>query len=432
MARAILHLDLDAFYASVEQLDDSSLRGKPVIVGGTSRRGVVCAASYEARKFGVRSAIPTAEAWRLCPQGVFLPPRFERYGELSRAVFGIYRRYTPLVEPLSLDEAFLDVGASRALHGEGPAIAARIKREVRQEIGLTVSAGVADCKMAAKIASDLGKPDGLVVAPSGGTAAFLAPLPVSRIWGVGKVTEVALGALGVRTIGDLARFPEQVLAERFGTHGSRMRALARGEDPRPVVPDEQARSIGAEDTFERDLQGAAALLPHLLEQSERVARRLREAGRRGRTVTLKLKYADFDSVTRRATLDASTDDGAAIYLAIRADLARADLSRPVRLTGVSVSGFEEGPEQLGLFQGGGPGASVRGAPGPAVPAAARAGAAAPADPRRRARLNAAIDALADRFGEGAVKPATLVDGEVETARSRVRWLRGRGKGGGEG
>jgi DNA polymerase-4 len=396
---AIVHLDLDAFYASVEQLDDPGLRGRPVIVGGTSGRGVVCAASYEARKFGVRSAMPTAEARRRCPHGVFLPPRFDRYGALSRDVFAIYRRYTPLVEPLSLDEAFLDVTRSRALHGEPLDIARKVKDEVRGATGLTVSAGVADCKMAAKIASDLGKPDGLVVVPTGGTAAFLAPLPVSRLWGVGKVTEQALRALGIATVGELARFPGQVLVERLGSAGAHMRALARGEDPRPVVPDEEAHSVGAEDTFGRDLRGGEALLPQLLDQSVRVARRLREAGLRGRTVTLKVKFADFALVTRRTTLAAPTDDAAAIYAAVRADLARADVDRPVRLTGVTVSGFDGVEEaQLGLFA---------------------AGEASPAG--KRAALNAALDALDARFGEGAVKPATLAEGRAGTVRSRIRW-----------
>ena len=426
-SRAILHLDLDAFYASVEQLDDPSLRGRPVVVGGISGRGVVCAASYEARRFGVRSAMPTAEARRRCPGGVFLAPRFERYGELSRQVFGVYRSYTPLVEPLSLDEAFLDVTASRALHGGGPDIAVRIRAEVRRRTGLTVSAGVADCKLAAKIASDLGKPDGLVVVPAGGTAAFLAPLPASRLWGVGRVTEGALRKLGVRTIGELAAFPEQVLAERFGAQGPHLKALARGDDPRPVVVDEPARSIGAEDTFERDLRAAEELHPHLLDQSVRVARRLREAGMRGRVVTLKLRYADFESVTRQRTLPAPTDDAGEIYRSVRSDLLRADLSRPVRLTGVSVSGFEAPREEAvqgALFRGDG-----RAAPPPASAGGQGTGsgtAAAPSDPQRRSRLNAALDALAERFGDGAVRPATLVGKDVEAQRSRVRWPRGRG------
>jgi DNA polymerase-4 len=380
--RAILHLDLDAFYASVEQLDDPALRGRPVIVAGPSRRGVVCAASYEARRSGVRSAMPTARARSLCPDGVFLPPRFPRYEELSSRVFGIYRRYTPLVEPLSLDEAFLDVTDGERLHGGAREVALAVKRAVRDETGLTVSAGAADVKLAAKIASDLGKPDGLVVVPPGGTRAFLAPLPVGRLWGVGKVTEQGLAALGVRTIGDLAAAPEALLATRLGRHARDLAALARGEDPREVVPDEPARSVGAEETFEHDLAGEAALLPRLLAQSERTAARLREAGLAGRTVTLKVKWADFTLATRRVTLGEPTADGAAIYAAARAQLARLDVSRPVRLTGVSVSGLDpRAAAQLDLF-----------AAGP--------------DPRRKA-LNEAVDALARRFGAGAVRPATL-------------------------
>jgi DNA polymerase-4 len=391
--RAILHLDLDAFYASVEQLDDPSLRGRPVIVGGTSGRGVVCAASYEARRFGVRSAIPTSRARRLCPDGVFLLPRFDRYAELSDRVFGIYRRYTPLVEPLSLDEAFLDVTASRALHGSGADIARAIKREVRQETGLAVSAGVAEVKLAAKIATDLGKPDGLVEVPQGGVRAFLAPLPVSRLWGVGRVTEEALRRAGIHTVGDLAAAGEALVRRALGDQGIELQLLARGEDPRPVVPDAEARSVGSEDTFEEDLLGEEALLPHLREQAERVARRLRGAGLRGRTVTVKLKYADFSLVTRRCTLDGPVDDGRAIYDAARAQLPRADLSRPVRLTGVAVSGFGPGEAQLDLF-----------------------GAPEPAGADRRRALNAALDALAERFGEGAVRPASA------PGERTIRWV----------
>ena len=401
-ARAILHLDLDAFYASVEQLDDPSLRGRPVVVGGTSGRGVVCAASYEARRFGVRSAMPTSRARRLCPDGVFLPPRFDRYAELSDRVFGIYRRYTPLVEPLSLDEAFLDVTASRALHGPGADIARAIKREVREGTGLAVSAGVAEVKLAAKIATDLGKPDGLVEVPPGGVRAFLAPLPVSRLWGVGRVTEEALRRAGVATIGDLAAAEEALVRRALGDQGMELQLLARGEDPRPVVPDAEAKSVGSEDTFEEDLGGEEALLPHLREQAERVARRLRGAGLRGRTVTLKLKYADFSLVTRRCTLDGPIDDGRAIYDAARAQLSRADLSRPVRLTGVAVSGFGPGGAQLDLF-----------------------GAPEPAGAGRRRALNAALDALAERFGEGAVRPASA------PGERAIRWVH-RPPGGGRG
>jgi DNA polymerase-4 len=387
--RTILHLDLDAFYASVEQLDDPSLRGRPVIVGGPSRRGVVCAASYEARRYGVRSAMPTARARKLCPDGVFRAPRFERYGELSDRVFGIYRRYTPLVEPLSLDEAFLDVSASRALHGGGRDVAAAIKAAVRAECGLAVSAGIAEVKLAAKIATDLGKPDGLVEVPQGGVAAFLAPLPVSRLWGVGRVTEEALRAIGISTIGDLAGTPDVALAGAVGaTHARDLRALARGEDPREVVPDEAAKSIGAEETFGEDLAGAAPLERELLAQAARVGRRLRAAGAAGRVVTLKVKYADFTLVTRRATLERPTDDDRAIYEAARALLARVDLASPVRLTGISVSGLAGEAErgQLDLF----------------APARAES-----AEEAKRRALNAARDRLADRFGEGAVVPADL-------------------------
>lgn len=396
VTRTILHLDLDAFYASVEQLDDPALRGRPVIVGGVGRRGVVCAASYEARRFGVRSAMPTARARRLCPDGVFLSPRFERYGALSDRIFGIYRRYTPLVEPLALDEAFLDVTASRALHGDGRAIATAIKREVREGCGLTVSAGIAEVKMAAKIATDLGKPDGLVEVPLGGVAGFLAPLPVGRLWGVGEVTEAALRRIGVARIGDLARMPEAALAAAIGAssaHG--LRALAVGDDPREVVPDEAAKSLGAEETFGEDLRGAPALERALLAQAGRVGRRLRAAGLRGHVVTVKVKYADFSLVTRRVTLADPTDDDRAIFEAARAQLARVDLDRPVRLTGVSVSEFAGGEErgQLGLF-------AAEVVPRP--------------DVARRRALNAALDRLADRFGEGAVRPADLAeDGDRE-------------------
>ncbi len=350
-ARAILHLDLDAFYASVEQLDAPALRGRPVVVAGPSSRSVVCAASYEARKFGVRSAMPTVRAKKLCPGGVFVAPRFARYEEISSRVFGIYRRFTPLVEPLSLDEAFLDVTDSESIHGPGRVIAAAVKRAVKEELGLTVSAGIADVKLAAKIASDLGKPDGLVEVPPGTTRVFLEPLPVSRLWGVGKVTEGALARLGIHRLGQLADAPEALLASALGRgHARDLRALARGEDPREVVADEEAKSVGAEETFEKDLMGREALLPHLLEQAERVARRLREVGKKGRTVTLKVKYADFELVTRRCTLPSATDDGHVLFRAARAQLERADLRRPVRLTGVSAGGFQGvRAEQLELF-----------------------------------------------------------------------------------
>jgi DNA polymerase-4 len=392
-ARTIVHMDLDAFFASVEQLDRPELRGRPVIVGGISGRGVVCAASYEARTFGVRSAMPTARALRLCPEGIFLPPRFARYSELSERVFGIFGRYTPLVEGLSLDEAFLDVTASRALHGSGADVARAIKRAVRDECGLAVSAGIADVKFAAKIATDVGKPDGLVEVPPGGTAAFLAPLPIGRLWGVGPVTERALRRIGAVTIGDLARLPGSAVAAAVGGSAAQhLKALASGDDPREVTPDEEAKSVGAEDTFGEDLAGWDDLSRELLSQAVRVGRRMRGAGVEGDVVTLKVKYADFTLVTRRTTLAVPTDDDRTIFHAARGQLDRVELSRPVRLTGISVSGLVArggAPPpggQLGLF------------------------AAAPVEDeatRRRRALNAAVDSLRDRYGDGAVGPAAL-------------------------
>jgi len=393
--RTIVHLDLDAFFASVEQLDRPELRGRPVIVGGTSGRGVVCAASYEARRFGVRSAMPTARALRLCPDGVFLAPRFHRYSELSERVFGIFRRYTPLVEGLSLDEAFLDVTASRALHGEGADVARAVKRAVREECGLAVSAGIAEVKFAAKIATDVGKPDGLVVVPPGGTAAFLAPLPIGRLWGVGPVTERALKRIGAATIGDLARLPGSAVAAVVGGSAAQhLKALAAGDDPREVIPDEEAKSVGAEDTFSEDLAGREPLARELLSQAVRVGRRLRSAAVEGDVVTLKIKYSDFTVVTRRTTLGVPTDDDRTIFLAARGQLDRVDLARPVRLTGISVSG---------LVPTGGAGSAA----GDQLKLFAHAPGAGDAEGARRRQLNAAIDSLRDRFGEGAVGPAEL-------------------------
>src|SRR5579883_26373 len=254
--KTILHVDMDAFCASVEQRDDPSLRGKPVIVGGPSRRGVVLAASYEVRPSGVRSAMSMAEALRRAPHAVVVRPRHEAYARASERAFAIFRRYTPLVEPLSLDEAFLDVTASRALFGDGGSIGRAIKRDVAAELGLTASAGVAPCKFVAKVASDLSKPDGLLVVAPADVEAFLAPLAVERMWGVGPKTAPALRALGYRTLGDLARAGADALEGVLGAWGVEVTRLARGLDERDVVADGVARSIGAEQTYEQDLTGA--------------------------------------------------------------------------------------------------------------------------------------------------------------------------------
>jgi DNA polymerase IV len=348
--RTVLHVDMDAFYASVEQRDDPKLRGRPLIVGGSSRRGVVLAASYEVRPFGVRSAMSMAEALRRAPHAIVVPPRPDRYGAVSAQVFAIFRRYTPLVEPLSLDEAFLDVTASRSLFGEGEAVGRAIKRDVQRELHLTASAGVAPCKFAAKIASDLRKPDGLVVVAAGGIAQFLAPLPVERMWGVGPKTAPRMRALGFVTLGDLARADARELARHFGAWGEEMIRLARGDDDRDVDPRGLARSIGAEETYEDDLVEVDAIRQTLLEHSSRVARRLVRGGLSARTVVVKIKYSDFKIRTRSATLPEPAQDTDTIYRAAVALLARVPLeSRRVRLTGVSVSGIEPGGPPLTLI-----------------------------------------------------------------------------------
>jgi DNA polymerase-4 len=348
--RTILHVDMDAFYASVEQRDDPSLRGRPVIVGGSSRRGVVLAASYEVRPFGVRSAMSMGEALRRAPHAVVVPPHRDRYEAASAQVFAIFRRYTPLVEPLSLDEAFLDVTASRGLFGDGEATAQAIKRDVRTEVELTASAGVAPCKFAAKIASDLRKPDGLVVVPVDGIARFLAPLPIERMWGVGPKTAPKMRELGFTTIGSLASADPKTMVAQFGTWGEQMILLARGEDDRAVDPSGRALSIGAEETYEDDLRDAESIRRTLLEHAGRVARRLVRSGLSARTVVVKIKYSDFTIRSRRATLPEPVQDTDAIYRAAVSLLARLPLeSRRVRLTGVSVSGIEPGGPPLTLI-----------------------------------------------------------------------------------
>jgi DNA polymerase-4 len=352
-ARAILHVDMDAFYASIEQRDRPELAGRPVIVGADPRgRGVVSAASYEARRFGVHSAMPISQAYRLCPGGVYLPVDMAKYAGVSARIMRILREYTPLVEPLSLDEAFLDVTASRALFGAPLEIARTIKAHIRREVSLTASAGVAPNKFLAKIASDLRKPDGLVEVRPGREAAFLRDLPISRLWGVGPAVADELAALGVRTIGQLGRLPRRTLVGRLGSSGAHLWELAQGRDDRPVQPWEDPKSIGAEETFGRDTDDLARLRATLLGQADRVAAELREQGLRGRTVTLKLRYADFHTVTRRDTTEAATADGGEIFRRAWGALERLPRPQPIRLVGVSVSGLVPDAEarQLQLFE----------------------------------------------------------------------------------
>jgi DNA polymerase IV len=339
--RAIIHVDMDAFYASIEQRDDPSLRGKPVIVGGRSMRSVVCTASYEARPFGVRSAMPMVEAMRRCPQAIVVPPRMERYAGVSHTIMEILQRFSPLIEPLSLDEAFLDVTESKALFGDGASIARQIRLLIAEETALTASAGVASSKFVAKIASDMNKPDGLTLVPAGGEAGFLAPLPVGRMWGVGPKAGEKLGRLGLKSIGDLARSTPEIVGRALGsTWGEYIVGLARGLDERPVVPDREARSIGAEDTFETDLVEREDLELAILSQAVRVAARLTHKRLRAKTIVLKLKLRDHTLLSRRVTLDAAVADTMSVYRAACGLLDRFALpGAAIRLTGVAAAGL---------------------------------------------------------------------------------------------
>jgi DNA polymerase-4 len=354
--RAIIHVDMDAFYASVEVMDNPSLAGKPVIVGGTPEtRGVVAAASYEARRFGVHSAMSSYRAHNLCPHGVFILPRMSRYAEVSHQIRAILDGYTPLVEPISIDEAFLDVTASQTLFGPATGIGGTIKQRIRDEIGLIASVGVAPNKFLAKLASDLEKPDGFVVIAQEEAQARLAPLPVSRLWGVGKVTEEKLVAAGIHTIGDVVRADHARLERLVGSWAAHMQELARGLDEREVVPDVEAKSIGAESTFPRDIAEAAALRAELDALSERVAERARAEGMVGHTVHLKARYADFTTVTRAMTLPEPTDESVVIRGAARLLLEeRLDRAgRALRLLGVSLSNLSRADEVTGdLFDTG--------------------------------------------------------------------------------
>jgi len=386
MTRAILHCDLDAFYASVEQRDHPEYRGKPVIVGGDgpNERGVVMAASYEARVFGVHSAMPLAIAGRLCPDGIYVPGNFDRYLEASDAVMAIFEERTPLVEPISLDEAFLDVTATEHLFGGAEAIARDLKRDVREQLGLVLSVGVATNKLCAKIGSDLRKPDGLVVVPAGGEEAFLAPLELGRLWGVGPKTREVLEGWGLRTIGELAAMDVSGLEARLGEHGRAIWERAHGIDEGEVVGDGRTpKSVGHSHTFDRNTLDGATIESMLLALSEGVGRRLRGHELRGRTITLHLRVAPFETRTRQRTLAEPTDDDLTIFGTARqllrdalAEDRRNGRTSPVRLVGVTASGIEIG-RQMGLF-----------------------------DHVRTTRLNAALDAVREKFGDTALDRAS--------------------------
>ncbi|MBI2161241.1 MAG: DNA polymerase IV [Candidatus Rokubacteria bacterium] len=373
---------MDAFYASIEQRDRPELRGKPVIVGADpTGRGVVSAASYEAREYGVRSAMPIGRAARLCPHAAFLPVDMAKYRQVSLQIMAILADFSPLVEPVSVDEAFVDLTGTERLLGSPLEAVRQIKARIRCETGLTASAGLAPNKFLAKVASDLEKPDGLVVVPPGGESTFLAPLPVERIWGVGRVTAKALRELGIATVGQLQGVPRAVLVRRFGKHGEDLHDLAFGRDDRAVEPFGVPKSVGAEETFEADLRDPEGLKTTLRAHAERVAAELREGGFAAARVTLKLRLAPFETHTRSVTGE-PTQDGLELYQRAVLLLDRERVTRPVRLIGLSASRLgPAGVGQLDLLD----------------PAALR-----------RERLARVVDRLTERFGEGTVVPAALL------------------------
>ena len=387
--KTILHVDLDAFYAAVEQRDDPKLRGKPVLVGGSVRRGVVASCSYEARKFGIHSAMPMAEAMRRCPHAIVVRHRMDRYAEASDRFFAILGDFSPEVEGLSLDEAFLDVTGSERLLGDGASIGRAIKQRVRDELSLVASVGVAPIKFAAKIASDIDKPDGLRVVTADGLLAFLHPLPVSRLWGVGDTTRGVLQTMGLQTIGDVARYPLDALIARLGpVSGPHLAALARGDDPRDVIAEHESVSVGHQETFDDDIDDKGELAVILLDQADRVAARLRNANLRARVVVLIVKYDDFRQISRRTTLPAPTSDGGvlartAISLLDKVAIEPRKGSR-ARLCGIAATQLEsrEAPRQLGF------------------------------DEESRAkgeRLGDTLDKLSTKYGTGTIRRAIHLD-----------------------
>jgi DNA polymerase IV len=386
VSRTILHVDLDAFYASVEVLENPALAGKPVLVGGTGPRGVVAAASYEARRFGCHSAMPMGRARRLCPQAIVLPPRFDLYGAKSRAVHEVFAAFTPVIEPIALDEAFLDVTGGVRLLGTGAEIGAAIRARVKAETGLTASVGVASNKLLAKLASDDAKPDGMLVVEPGTELAFLHPHLVGRLWGVGPATLARLERFGVETIGDLAALPEASLVDALGkAHGHHLHELACGRDDRPVEPDRETKSIGQEETFPRDVSDRQALDREIRRMAERVGTRLRDHGLAGRTVTIKVRFPDFRTITRSTTLPEPLAVSAEIARLALGLLEKVDVTGGIRLLGVTVSNLAAaGARQPSLF-----------------------GEEAGAEPA--APIQSVVDAVRARFGADALGTAAMVE-----------------------
>jgi DNA polymerase-4 len=408
--RFILHADMDAFYASIEQRDRPELRGRPVIVGANSARGVVAAASYEARKYGVRSAMPGFRARALCPNGVFLPANILRYAEVSEQVHEVFREFTPEIEPIALDEAFLDITGSERLFGGPRALAMRLRERVLLRTQLTVTVGVAPNKLVAKIACTLAKPNGLSVIEPHEVRALLDPLPVRRLWGVGPVLGEKLSSLGLKTLGDLVAYDARQLARELGQRAAELQALAAGIDERRVVSERAAKSIGEENTFEKDTLDRDRVSAVLTAHADQVARRLRRSGHAGFTVTLKIKLGSarrhrqarvgegeepvYPVLTRSRTLPAATNDGGVIRALALALWDEAQIKEPVRLLGVSVSQLTAAaPAQLELF-----------APNPSA-----------------RKLGPALDAIRERFGRHAIGPAV---GSLEKLTPSLRKKRG--------
>jgi DNA polymerase-4 len=391
----ILHVDMDAFYAAVEVRECPELAGKPVVVGGSAqRRGVVAAASYEARRFGIHSAMSMTAAERLCPHLIRLPVRMALYTDVSRQLQAIFARYTPQIEPLALDEAFLDVAASERLFGDAALIARRIKGDIREELKLVASVGVAPTKFVAKIASDIEKPDGLVVVSAEGVRQFLDPLPISRLWGAGKVTSRAFERLGLRTIGQVRRQSPELMQRHFGKLGDHFWLLAQGIDERRVVTDREAKSISHETTFAHDLADVESLKGWLLHLTEQVAWRLRREGKRARTVQLKIRFSDFRTITRARSLSTPTDSTQELWSTATSILALGleNATQPIRLLGMGVSGFDEGDQvQIDLFSN-----------------------------QLAGRVDSTLDAINDRFGTDTVSRGTTLKRRPDGDTSRGR------------
>lgn len=383
--RYIIHVDMDAFFASVEQRDNPEFKGKPVVVGSDPKagkgRGVVAACSYEARKFGIHSAMPISIAYKKCPDAVFLPVNMQKYSEASDLVFEVLERFSPDIEPISIDEAFVDITGSWHLFGETPVeVCKKIKEEIKRTTGLTASIGLAPNMMTAKIASDLNKPDGLTVVEEKELLSFLHPLPVGKLWGVGEKTRSALEKLGIMKIGDLAGRGKNDLIRLFGENGRHIWDLANGIDPREVEASDETKSIGNESTFDEDVKDKGTVMSELMYLSEKVSRRMRKAGLKGRTVTLKVRFSDFSTFTRAETLSVPTNFVDELYASVSGNLEKFDLrKKAVRLVGVRATNLSPSSVQTDLFEG------------------------ISSKSVKEEKIHKAVDRIKDKFGERSIR-----------------------------